>query len=217
MQGKRLLLSMISGLSLGLAMTTSSFAIISLPCGWYAEGNVGYPSISDASFPDDLDRSTGRNIAGNLNIGYKFMPYFALEVGGSRYPNTNLQFTEITTSASGCCDVTTTTNVAKIEHWSVDVAAKGIIPIIDSGFELFAKVGVARSLAKLTIQDQDLANDFGLSNNSNYATGVYLGVGGQWYFVWPELAANIQWQRADGNNSTGTYNLYSVGLSFIFY
>jgi hypothetical protein len=201
MQGKRTVLSMVSGLSFAMGMATPALAMISLPCGWYAEGNVGYAHISDKSFP--LDTSTGRNIGGNLNIGYKFMPYFALEVGATRYANTNIQDDD-------------GTNVAKIEHGSAFIAGRGIIPIIDSGFELFAKVGVARSLAKVIVQDADIAADNGITNSRSYATGVYLGVGGQ-YYIWPELAVNVQWQRADGNNNTGTYDFYSVGLSFIFY
>jgi hypothetical protein len=42
-----------------------------------------------------------------------------------------------------------------------------------------------------------------------------MGVGGQ-LNIMPELGIVVQWQRAQGSSSTGTEDLYSVGLAFMF-
>lgn len=199
MQGNRILLAMVAGFSV-CAMTTPALAIMSTPCGWYIEGNLGSGHLSDLNLPGDTSSS---GLAGNVNLGYKFMPYFAAEVGYFQFSETEIK------NDFG-------TKAAKVNHYAYDLAAKGIVPIIDSGFELFAKAGIERNIAKTTIQDTPAANALGVGSGNHSTTGVFLGVGGQ-YYIMPELAVNVQWQRAKGNSNTGTLDLYSAGISFIFY
>jgi len=197
MQGKCSLMAGITGLVLCL-VAAPAFAMMSVPMGWYLEGNVGSTRLSSVSYPGSTSSS---GIGGNANLGYKFLPYFALEMGYSQYANTSIK-------DSG-------TKVATVKNYSYDIAGKGIVPIIDSGFELFAKLGVQRVNAHISLNNSALAPALGITSGHHSATGAYYGVGGQYYFM-PELAAVLQWQRAQGNNSTGTLDLFSIGLSFIF-
>lgn len=194
MQGKRL------GLLLALLLMTSSVFAgqMSMPYGWYIEANAGSSHLSEKSYPGSASSS---GIGGNGNIGYKFMPYFAIEAGYSMYPNTDID-------SNG-------TQAATDKHYSYDLAAKGILPITDSGFELLAKLGAARVSSHVTIDNQDAANQIGIGSGSHSSTGIYIGAGGQYYFL-PELAVVVQWQRATGNSSTGTFDLVGGGLNFIF-
>jgi hypothetical protein len=176
-----------------------AFSLMSIPMGWYLEGNLGSTNLSNTNYNGSTSSS---GIGGNGNFGYKFMPYFALEMGYSQYANTSIK------TNSG-------TKAATVKYYSYDLAARGILPIIDSGFELFAKVGVQRLNAHFSIQNTAAATSLGLNNTHHSATGAYYGAGGQYYFM-PELAAVAQWQRAQGNSTTGTMDLYTLGLSFIF-
>lgn len=194
MRGNQLL-AVLSGCA-ALTIATAACASMSAPMGWYLEGNFGSSRLSN------VDNSSNRSgIGGNANVGYKFMPYFATEIGYSMYANTSIESGNIT--------------VVNQKHYSYDLAGKGILPIGDAGFEAFAKVGVQRINLHNSINDVPLANSMGLTGSQHSATGLYLGLGGQYSFM-PEVAANIQWQRAQGNSTTGTEDLYTFGLAVIF-
>ena len=173
---------------------------MSAPYGWYLEGNIGSTYLSNKSYPGNASTS---GVGGNANLGYKFMPYFALELGYSRYANTSIT------------NPTTDTKAGWDKHYSYDIAGRGIFPIMESGLELFAKLGVERNASSVSLSNTAAANAIGLASNQHSYTGLYIGGGAQYYFQ-PELAANVQWQRAQGNSSTGNLDLLSVGVSFLF-
>lgn len=199
MQGKRLLTAVISGLAM-LSLSDSALAIMSVPAGWYIEGNLGSAHLSNKNF-GRRSSSTASGLGGNVNLGYKFMPYLGMEMGYSQYPTTNVK--DQFGNKAGTDKI-----------YSYGLAGRGILPIVDSGFELFAKLGVQRINSHISTTNQTAANNIGLSNGHHSATGLYIGAGAQYYFM-PELAVVLQWQSAQGNNSTGTENLFSLGLSFI--
>lgn len=197
MQDKRFLLALIGGFA-ALSITGLAHAVVSVPYGWYVEANAGSTTLSNKSYPGS---SSSSGIGGNLNVGYKFMPYFATEIGYTQYANTSIKTTGGTQAGTD-------------KHYSYDIAAKGIFPVSCSGFELFAKLGAGRVADSMSISNSTAANSMGLGSGSHSATGLYLGVGGQYYFM-PELAVVVQWARAQGNSSTGNLDLLSGGLSFI--
>lgn len=197
MQGKKLLAAVSA--TAGLLLTTSAFALMSVPCGWYLEANGGSASLSNKSYPGS---SSSSGIGGSANLGYKFMPYLGGEIGYSLYPNTSIK------AANG-------TKAGTDKHYSYDIAAKGILPIAASGLEAFGKVGFNRNVTSMTINNSAAANSIGLGTGSHSASGLYLGVGLQYYFM-PEMAVVAQWARAQGNSSTGNEDLLSAGISFIF-
>jgi hypothetical protein len=197
MQGKIIALAIASGLA--LTTVTPAFATLSAPYGWYLEANAGSSNLTNKTYSSGSASSSG--VGGNADLGYKFMPFVAAEIGYTQYANTIIR-------SYG-------TKVATDRHLSYDLAIKGILPIADSGFEAFAKVGAAHIASKLTINSPSGASAIGISRNSHTTTGLYFAIGAQ-YYVMPELAFNVQWARAVGNSSTGTESLLSGGLSFIF-
>lgn len=198
MQVKQVLSAAIMGLAAAFISLPVAALEMSAPNGWFLEGNVGSAHLSNTNYPGSTSSS---GVGGNANLGYKFMPYAAAELGYSRYPSTKI--TAMSTTA------------ANVDHYSYDASVRGILPVSDSGVEGFAKVGVQRIMSHETISDSTVAGAIGLGGGSHSSTGVYLGVGGQVYFT-PEFALVAQWQRAQGSSSSGTEDLYSVGFSFLF-
>jgi hypothetical protein len=198
MQDKKIVVSILCVLV--AIFVAPAFAIMSVPYGWYIEGNGGSSHLSNKSY--GIGGSSSSGIGGNGNVGYKFMPFLGVEIGYTRYANTSIK------APDG-------TKAGEDTHYSYDIAARGILPISDSGVEAFAKLGAQRITSHITIKDNNAANQVGLTGGRHSSTGLYMGVGGQFY-IYPELAIVAQWQRAQGNSSTGTEDLYSLGLSFIF-
>lgn len=178
----------------------ADYGCMSAPFGWYLELNIGSTHVSNVSYPG---KSSTSGLGGNLNVGYKFMPYFALEAGYTRYASTTLT------------DPSTDTKAANIKHYSWDLAARGILPMSYSGFELFAKLGVQRNSADVSIDDTQAAANIGVGSTNHRDTALYMGAGAQYYF-WPEFAGVLQWQRAEGNGNVGVLDLYSIGFSYLF-
>lgn len=197
MQGKKLIMTAFSAVTM-LSFATPALAVMSVPDGWYVEANVGSTHLSNKTYPGS---SSSSGVGGNANIGYKFMPYLGVEIGYTRYANTSIKDQ-------------TGTKAATDKHYSYDIAAKGILPITNSGFEPFAKVGVERVNSHVSINNATAANNIGIGSSQHSATGLYLGAGAQYYFT-SEFAAVAQWQRATGSSGTGTMDLLSLGLSFL--
>jgi hypothetical protein len=173
---------------------------MSQPCGWYIEGNAGSTHIRGEHLRGDFStNNSGSGIGYNGNIGYKFMPYFAIEAGYTRYGGKKVTFDSVT--------------LAQLTLDMYDLAGKGILPIMDSGFELFAKLGAQR--LNVRISPNSNGNTFGIGSSSHTHYDYFIGIGGQ-YYLWPELAIVVQWQRANGSSTTGTVDLISGGLSFMF-
>lgn len=189
---------------LGLTFTPMALAgcgCMPLPCGWYIEGNVGSSKTSNLSFGSGSSfNSTG--FGWNANIGYKFMPFFAAEAGYTQYATLKIKI------PSG-------TQAGQDKQYAIDLAGKGILPIGETGAELFAKIGAARVSSKITVNNALAASSIGLIATNHTATGYYVGFGAA-YSVMPALPINIQWTRAKGDSTTGTNDLYSIGAAYIF-
>ncbi len=197
---KQSLLKIVSALSL-LSVMTAANAAMPLPAGWYLEGNLGMSKATSKSYPGVSSmKNTGKGWS--INVGYKFMPFFGLEAGYARYAPTRLNSPLET--------------VARDSHTSIDVAAKGILPFGCSGFELFAKAGVARINSQIGVIDANGASTYGLTFNTSAqsSTGLFAGAGAQYSFT-PNIAANVQWVIAKGNSKTGNLQLLTAGLAYI--
>jgi hypothetical protein len=192
---------MLGKVSVGAILLSSmslAHAVCSAPIGWYLELNGGSTSISNVSYPGD---SSSSGIGANANLGYKFMTYFATELGYSQFANTSVK--------------TSGVQVGTIKHYSYDIAGKAIVPMGVTGLEFFAKLGVVKVNSSTNISNQALASSINFGNASHTVIGPYMGLGAQFYF-YPQFAINGQWARSQGNSSTGNLDLYSLGVSFIF-
>lgn len=198
---KLLVLATASVVASGLV--TSAMAAMPLPIGWYVEGQGGYTKVSGASYGSSGLGTSSPGFGWNLDFGYKFMPYFAGEVGYNSYAKAKIKYNG--------------TQVAQDVHNSYYIAGKGILPISDSGFELFAKLGVAHMRGHVTITNPSYANANGVNINAgtHSATGAYFGGGGSYNFM-PNFSMNLQWARSKGNSSIGNLDLYTLGFNYLF-
>jgi hypothetical protein len=182
---------------------SASFAAVPVPFGWYLEGNVGLTQVSNTNYGSNTATSSS-GAAWNVNGGYKFSPFFGGEVGYTRYAATKIK----TSGGSGYG--------AKDNHYAIDIAGKGILPIGDTGAEFFAKIGASWIQSRVSITNTTAAQSLtGLQTGNNNATNLYLGFGGE-YAVTPNMPISLQWARSKGNNTTGALDLYSLGVAYIF-
>jgi len=194
-------MQILTGLTV-VGVTTIAQATASMPVGWYVEGNIGTSRSSGVSYA--ANTSTSNNGLGwNLNLGYKFIPYFGAELGYTKYSDAYGKYQG--------------TSVADDSHYALDIAGKGIFPLSDSGAELFAKFGLARAHSHVTEQNASFVNSHGLVINtgSHSASSYYIGLGAEYAFM-PNMLVNVQWARAKGDSHTGRLDLYSVGLGYMF-
>lgn len=97
------------------SISNIAFADIPVARGSYADINVGYSKIVNSNVVDNV---TGLGL--NVNVGYKMMPFFAVEIGYTTYGASKSSFTGAN---------------------AIDAAIKGILPFQEVGVELFAKLG----------------------------------------------------------------------------
>lgn len=201
MNAKHILPKALSGL-FALGVTTSAMAVMSVPYGWYAEGNAGQSRISQGYPHPSSSGSTG--FGWGANFGYKFSPYAAGEIGYTHYATVKIR------NVFG-------NYVADNSHYSYDIAAKGIMPIGTTGLEVFVKAGISRIQNHLNIVNYPAAAAGGLVFNTgtHISTGVFAGVGAE-YSVTTNLLLNLQGTRAKGTSKTGDGNLISGGVAYIF-
>jgi len=178
--------------------STMTIAAAALPTGWYIEGNVGTTRESSTLYGPGISM-TNNGLGWNVNLGYKFIPFFAAEIGYTNYANGSGKYKGV--------------KVVKDSHYSVDLAGKAILPMFDTGFDFFAKLGLSRLQGD--VSQQNGGNGTTVNTGTHTDTSWYAGLGAEYSFV-PNMAVNLQWQRANGKNATGTMDLYSAGLSYMF-
>lgn len=61
-----------------------------------------------------------------------------------------------------------------------------------------------------------LAAQLGLRHKTYTKVAGWYGVGAQYFFI-PEMAGLAEWQRFCGSKQTGSFNLFSLGFTFIVY
>lgn len=97
------------------AIGNMALADVPLARGSYVDINVGYSKIVNAQAAANV---TGLGF--NIDLGYKLMPFFAVEGGYTTYGASKSSFTGAN---------------------ALDIAIKGILPFQEMGIELFAKLG----------------------------------------------------------------------------
>ena len=155
-----------------------TFADITVARGGYGDINVGYSKVFASDYLEDV-----MGLGLNFNLGYKMMPFFAFEMGYTTYGASKSSFTGAN---------------------AIDAALKGIIPFVEVGMEIFAKIG------PVYVVNSKLPDDV-----SNHTTNVYYGFGGA--YAWsPTMLVTLQWAQASGNSNTGNFQLLSIGATYIF-
>lgn len=198
---KKLVLLFAGILSAQLSMQT--FAACSLSSGWYGDGDIGYTRAVGKSYPNSTsNKSSGQGWS--FAIGYKFTRYVALEAGYTRYMATRIRNSQGITAA-------------RDNHYSADVTSKLILPIMATGLEFFGKLGIMQITSHIGSINPAAAavNNMTFNTGNQTSTGLYWGLGAQYYFT-PGISAHIQYAQGQGNNKTGSLGLGSIGLSLLF-
>lgn len=116
---KKLIKKIFSGFMIFILLG-SAFAHVPIPRGWYADASAGITNTNTS----DSDNNSSTALGFNVNVGYKFMPFFGLEGGYTTYGTSSSSFTG---------------------NHAIDIAAKAIIPFPEVGAELYAKLGGAQT------------------------------------------------------------------------
>jgi len=193
-------MALLAGTATLFSLSATNHAMMSLCDGWYADLGLGW--VHEQGISNDGLTVKDVGVAGRVNIGYKFMPFVATELGYTYYGMQRFESGGQT--------------ILKNRPYDFHFDIKGMVPIANSGFEPYAKIGVVYSKTRYQIIDSAavIATNANTTNRSH--TGLYIGAGAQYYFM-PELAGFAEWARAKGSSSsTGTLDLYSFGLLFIF-
>jgi opacity protein-like surface antigen len=182
--------------------STQALAACSLPSGFYLEYNYGASRSMAKTYPG-VPTIVNSGTGWNGTLGYKFIPYVAVEGGYTRYADARLE------NSAG-------TTAARDRHYGVDVAVKGIFPVMNTGLELFAKAGVVRLVSEIGSVDvaASAVDSLTFDTNGHSAMGLFYGAGVD-YAVTKSFLINAQYARANGNSSTGNMNLVSVGISVL--
>jgi hypothetical protein len=165
--------------------------MITLDCAhWYVAGNIGFSHLHDSATPH-INSSVNENGPGwNVSGGYQFNSLLGAELGYTQYHDSRETFGAI--------------NIAKTEHYAVDLAATGRYPLFDK-WSALAKLGIAYSYANKIF---NIGPAFSAS-----AVSVYWGLGAT-YSITPKVDFIAQFANVTGNNYTGSSGLFSLGASF---
>lgn len=184
--------------ALGLA---SSAAVAAVP-GFYVGGKAGQANTHYTTSTGGLTSTTGlssKGMSGAVLGGYQFDQNWALELGYHALPDATFN------GMNG----TATNGTLTQNSWSF--MAKGIVPF-ESGFEGYAKLGLARTSAS---PDANLAARSTLFPRKQTATSLAYGVG-VGYDVNCNLSVDASWQRVASKNSIRNSDMLAVGFTFHF-
>ena len=156
---------------------------------WYVGANLGVSHLYDNETSGTNNSVTENGPGWSVNGGYQFNSLLGAEIGFTQYHDSR------ETSGS--------TNVAKTEHYAVDLVATGRYPLVNK-WSVIGKLGMAYSYANKIYTAGPAASSGALS--------PYGGLGVA-YALTQKVDFLAQWAAAKGNNYTGSSSLYSVGLN----
>ncbi|MDR2188468.1 MAG: outer membrane beta-barrel protein [Azonexus sp.] len=211
--------------ALALAVASSA-AMAADDSGVYVLASIGqskfkdYPPKMSAEDIEDglLANGDDKDTAWKLQVGYQFNKYFALEGGYFDLGEASQKLSIPDANISG---------KETYESNGFNLSAVGMLPLGDSGFSLFGKLGVftAKTKQKLSlVEDGDTYRE----SLSDRKTGVIYGLGAL-YNITPQLAIRAEYEiynkvdpgskTIDGEKVSGDdskVNVWSVGLSYRF-
>lgn len=158
---------------------------------WYAGANVGLSHLHDNKNPGTKNSVDENGPGGSALLGYQINSIVGAELGYTQYKNSR--------ETSGAVVI------AKTEHYAVDLAGTGRLPLVDK-WSALAKLGVAYSYA------QKIATTTGTAASSG-AGSLYWGLGLD-YSLTNKVDLIAQFAETVGNNYTGSADLWSLGLNF---
>lgn len=190
-----------------LALSTNTFAVRNGPYFGLQLGQSNAHNSTATVVTDDLSliqvSPSNTGFAGRLIIfGYNFNPYAAWEFGWSH-------FAASTYKVSGDSG-----NNPAIRQSGFDLVAKGIFPFADTGFDVFAKGGIAimRSSTSATILTSQNTNGHGSTSTS---VRPLLGVGVS-YDITQNWVADLSLSHVFSGGNVKSIDFFGVGITYHF-
>lgn len=161
---------------------------------WYVGANLGISHAFDIPPADSTDYVEHNGVGWSVDAGYQFLHIYGamlgIEAGYTQYADSR-EYTRPSML------------IARREHQSADLVGTLQLPIV-CNLSLLGKLGAEYSYARTN------AYPVNFSSSAN-VIGLYYG-GGLMYDVTSRAAVIAQWARARGDGSTGTTDLYSLGV-----
>lgn len=169
-----------------------------------------------------LNKSSSENgLAGRLYLGYQFQTYLAVELGYTLFNDDEGKI-----SASGHLPIGNFSFEDKttISEHAVDLSLKGLLPLGDSGFTLYAKGGAAYITAEFETKTQlvggaligSLTPNFTAPASDKHTENSFRPVYGAGisYNLNDNLSMDISWTRIQGDSKIKDADLAAVGLTY---
>lgn len=161
---------------------------------WYAGANVGISHLRDRKNPNTRNLVNENGPGWNVNLGYQLNSLLGAELGYTKYRHSREH-------------IHPNVDIARTEHYSVDVAATARYPIAYQ-FSALGKLGAAYNFAR------KVANGGGPnSSHDGHSVSPYWAIGLD-YSVTCKIDLIAQVASAAGNHLTGSTDLWSVGVQF---
>lgn len=155
---------------------------------WYAGFGIGLSRTHDKS--GSAVKTDNSGVGHTVRAGYQYNRMWGGEAGFIEYGDSR--------------DISGTTLSGRTEHYSVYAAATARHPL-RYGFDGVGKLGVAYSYARKNAWPTN-------TSNSARSASAFFGAGIS-YAVSKTVDATLDWSRVLGNDSTGTTDLYALGLN----
>lgn len=194
---KKLAISLLAAASLA---SLPSFAQDWWKGSWYAGVGIGRANLGMTG--QDLSGLDNAQVHDNdtsytARMGYRFNPYFALELGYYDLGHYNFD-------GQGPLG-NTVSGSAKAKSFGLSAVA--IAPLGDA-FDIYGRVGYARSELKLTASSPIVPRNADVKDKQDEAT---YGVGGRWHFA-PQWGLFAEWMK----NDKIQVDSYLAGIDFRF-
>ena len=177
--------------SLAQAAQPGTYAGLGL--GWSKlEANNPFNDIAGTSMSR---KSTQTGAAGRLFAGYNFNQNVGVEAGLAKYADADLKATYTQGGNS-------LTAKQSYKLSSLDVVAKGYLPVSDSGFNVYGLAGLALVHSKATLAASGAVNDKE-TKTQNKIRPIY-GIGASYDIPQTKLATNLEFTRIQGYGNTKT-------------
>ncbi len=185
-------------LVIGVISSTSACATAT-ESNLYVYGELGPASFTNAPSVSGTKR-TGSSVFLSLGIGYQFNQHVAVELGYSKFADSELNF-------GG--------PMFTLKRRSLSVSAVGIYPLSPS-FSVFGKIGNSSNRSELVVNT--CPSPFACNGMSESKNTLAFGFGGL-YKINDQLDIRLQWQdfgEFDSSSSPMKASALSVGAAYRF-
>ncbi|MBI5447452.1 MAG: outer membrane beta-barrel protein [Gammaproteobacteria bacterium] len=171
--------------------------------GFYLGGQMGYTQLGydDGDFTNSssITRVNNDGIGGRVYFGYQINHYFGAEAGYTLYGMARVTGFNNNSSLGG-----------DIRHQALDIVLKGTYPLVDSGFNIYGKAGVA-FVKETASQTLITAADYSDNNATLFTYGA-----GATYNIWPQVPLEFSWTQVLHNNEIANSSLAAIGIGYYF-